>query len=55
LKEARKNYTKARMGDEKEVIILENLVNFSTQLKDRLTYLTRKKEETSQKIKKFFE
>lgn len=55
LVEARKNYTKARMGNEKEVILLENLVDFSKRFKERYNYLMRKKEEATQKIRKFFE
>lgn len=55
LQDARQNYTKAKMGDEKEVILLENVVNFSIKLKERFRFLTDKKEEVSNKIRKFYE
>ena len=55
LSEARKNYTKARMGNINEVYLLEKLVEFSTRLKERSSYIYNKRQELGNKLQKFYE
>lgn len=55
LKEAKKNFTKARMGNDEEVLYLENVVEFSTKVKTKINELATRKEEKKQKIKRYFD
>jgi hypothetical protein len=55
LLESRKNYSKLLMGDQEEVRLLEEVIEFSTKYKDRYNNLLSKKEEDKNRVKKFFE
>ena len=55
IKEARRNYTRAKMGNNKEVALFEKIMEFSEKYKLRMMYLNNKREETVSKLMKFYE
>ena len=55
LQEGRKELSKAKMADKREVALLEDLIDFSDMYKTRVNYLTNKREETIFKLKKYYE
>ncbi len=48
-------FTKARMGDEREVLILEKALDFSNNYGERIKILTDRREDIISKINKFYE
>jgi hypothetical protein len=55
LEENKRIFTKARMGEEKEVLALEKAIDFANRYNQRLNYLMTKKEDLSNKISNFYE
>jgi hypothetical protein len=55
LEENKRIFTKARMGEEKEVLALERALEFSNRYNQRLNYLITKKEDITRRISNFYE